>query len=258
MKIQVAKLMKTYTTISNNIGKYLNFEDTFRYACLAFTPTKENNSFTDSTFKQIMWLTKDTSENTIKDFVSRLRKSGFIEIETYNQTVHIKRNKYFMKKETENFRMIGNEIIELDLKPAHKGFLIQLFGLCLNNTRRCEFTNTKIAQQLNVVPSTVGKYTKELMQLGHLKKLKKGYEIQGEYFINALTQKEKERLEELEFVKQKSEELKFLYPDNYISEIIDNTNWSNIVHPKKYIQAIEAGVANFPKKGKEIIEEIYL
>lgn len=163
-----------------------------------------------------------------------------------------------MRKETVNFRMIGNEIIDLDLKPAHKGFLIQLFGLCLNNTRRCEFTDSRIANELNVVPSTVGKYTKELMQLGHLKKLKKGYEIQGEYFINAVTQKEKERLEELEFVKQKSEELKYLYPDNYISDIIDNTNWSNVMHPKKYILAIEAGIANFPKKETNNDENIIL
>lgn len=256
MKIQVAKLMKTYTTISNNIGKYLNFEDTFRYTCLTFTPTKENNSFTDSTFKQIMWLTKDTSENTIKDFVSRLRKSGFIEIESYFETSHIKRNKYYMKKDTVNFRMIGNEIIDLDLKPAHKGFLIQLFGLCLNNTRRCEFTDSKIAQELNVAPSTVGKYTKELIVLGHLKKLKKGYEIQGEHFINVITEKEKIRIEELEFVKQKSEELKQLYPNNFISNIIDNTNWNNVLFPKQYILAIEAGVANFPKLEIKNDEEI--
>ena len=157
--------MKTYTTIDNSICKYLDLKDTYRYVCLSFTPTKDNNTYTDSTFKQIMSLTGDKSEETIKDFVDRLRKSEYIKIETYQTEYQVKRNKYYMKPLEKNYRRISNEIIGMDLSIAHKGFLIQLFGLCINLTNRTEFTNKEIAARLGLSENTISTYTKKLVEL---------------------------------------------------------------------------------------------
>ncbi len=74
--------MKNYTTIQNNITNKLDSADTYRFTCLSFTPRKEG--YTDSTFKQLgeyISQTKPESEDTIKDFIKRLKDSQIIKID---------------------------------------------------------------------------------------------------------------------------------------------------------------------------------
>lgn len=261
--------MKTktiFTKIPNNIGTIthenintktgetkqvkFSFEDTYRLTCLLFIPCKEDEGgfYNDSTFNQIADFIGNEKEETIKKFVERLKKTDLLKIKEISLGYKIRRNKYYMAKRSTNFRMIGSEILELsDLTNDEKGFLIQLFGICLNGTRECRLTNKMIAEKLGVSAPTITKYTKSLLAKNHLTRLETGYQLMDEYFIIKENNAQAARLLEIEKVKEESDNLKAQFPDNYISLAIDNTNWENILYPTSYYNSLVNGTANLTK-----------
>jgi len=228
--------MKTlnYTVIDNSICKYLDFKDTYRYYCLSLTPHKDG--FTDSTFQQIMEVTTDKSIRTIQDFINRLRISKYIKIETYHTNESTKRNKYYLKPMIENFRIITNGLLELDLNLSEKGFLIQLFGMTYNFTNECQLKQKDIALRMGVSDDTVTNYTKKLVSTGHLEKLKTGFKFLDKCFEVAV---DKRKYTD-EIMKRIIEMSKI---DTFKS-IINSTKWENIEHPKEYLDKMEMGLFN--------------
>lgn len=220
--------MKTYTTIPNDIGSYLIPEDVYRFTCLSFT--KRVKGATDSTFKQIGDLTKDKSNRTIEYFVKRLRKSNLIRIETYQESGTKKRNRYYIPIYEENFKMIHNSIIELDLDNKLKGFLIMLSGHCINNTRECKYTQIKLAELFKMHRNTVGKYIKSLIELGYINKIKGGFEITAT-FIMIKTQRDIE-LENLKDI------LSTFPEEHYINKVV----WDKVKNPERFFQKLISGI----------------
>ena len=177
--------MKTYTKIPNNIDKLI-LSDICRFTCLSFQPLK--NGYTDTTFKQLMFFTGDTSEETLKDFSKRLRESELIKVETLKETCisknsTVNRNHYYIPDYKENFRMIHKNIIDCELSMEYKGFLIGLFTNCLNNTKICKFTIIKVAECLGLHRETTSKYLKRLIELGYILKIKGGYELKVDWLL---------------------------------------------------------------------------
>lgn len=170
--------MKTYTVISNKIVQSLKSADALRYTAITFTPRVDNK--TDSTFSQIGEITGE-SERTIKNFVTRMKKSKLIPI---SQIVNKdgKRNVYTIKDPIENYKFINKCIFELPISVELKGFLIQLKSITLNNTDRCEWSINRITQALNCNRETVTKYIDDLIYLGYIQKIEKGYELTTNIF----------------------------------------------------------------------------
>lgn len=228
--------MKTYTIIPNNIGK-LNLADIYRFTCLSFQPRK--NGYTDSTFKQLMLLTKDKSEETLKDFVKRLREAELIKIETVkehciNKQSVVNRNHYYFPLYTENFRMIHKDIIDCDLSMEDKGFLIGLFVNCINNSKLCKFTIVKIAKILDLHRETISKYLQRLIELGYILKVKGGYELKVNWLI----------------ISDKREKLIQKYKDMEIDKVY-KIDWERVSNPEKYTNALLSGLAHRKKIKKE-------
>lgn len=233
--------MKTYTTIPNDIGSYLIPEDVYRFTCLSFT--KRIKGATDSTFKQIRDLTKDKSNRTIEDFVKRLRKSNLIRIETYQESGTKKRNKYFIPIYEENFKMIHNSIIELDLNIKLKGFLIMLSGHCINKTRKCKYTQVKLAELFKMHRNTVGTYLKSLIELGYINKIKGGFEIVAA-FILIKTEKDIEL--------EKIQPLLSTFPEEHF---INKVVWEKVRNPEKFYYKLISGI---PYKDLDNEEQGYI
>lgn len=170
--------MKTYTLIHNSIAKKLKPADLLRYTAIAFTPRVDNA--TDCTYEQIGMISGEGYE-TIKDFVTRLKKLRIIPIEE-KVNKDGKRNVYHIKEPIDNFKIINKSIFELPIEVELKGFLIQLKSICLNNTDRCEWTIHNISNHINCSRITVTKYINKLLELGYINKIDKGYEITVDIF----------------------------------------------------------------------------
>ena len=228
--------MKTYTIIPNNISK-LNLADIYRFTCLSFQPHK--NGYTDTTFKQLMLLTKDKSEETLKDFIKRLREAELIKIETVkehctNKSSVVNRNHYYFPLYTENFRMIHKDIIDCDLTMEDKGFLIGLFVNCINNSKDCKFTIVKIAKVLDLNRKTAAKYLKKLIELGYILKVKGGYELKVDWLL----------------VSDKRERLIQKYKDMGLDTVY-KIDWERVLNPEKYANALLSGLAHKKEVKKE-------
>lgn len=225
--------MKTYTTIPNNIVK-LNFADIYRFTCLSFTPRKDG--YTDSTFKQIKDITKDVSEETVGNFVQRLRESELIEIKTIKSTsitnTIVNRNHYYIPEYSDNFRMINNSFLELNISIELKGFLIGLYTLCLNNTKVCGLKQKEIANKLGVNSSTVSRYIKQATSLNLIAKVDSGFQINIDSFICS------------KFTKEIKQRIVTLLKVDSFKTIIINTNWDSVQYPKEYLDKMEMGLFN--------------
>lgn len=219
-----------YTTISDNISQFLDFKDTYRYFCLSLTPHK--SGYTDSTFEQIKNITGDNSLETIKDFVDRLRKSNYIKVETVFLN-EVRRNHYHLKINKEGFRMIESSFLNVGLDMAHKGFLIQLLGMCFGLTLTCSLTQTEIASRMKVSRQTVSTYIKKLIELGFINKNGKELTIICDSFIS-----------ETKFNNQVKERIIKLAEIEQFKVIISNTKWENINNPTEYLNKMEMGLFN--------------
>lgn len=236
--------MKTYTTIPTNIGKLI-FADIFRFTCLTFQPRK--NGYTDTTIKQLMIYTKDKSDDTLKDFIKRLRESELIEIQTIkssssaDKTIIVNRNHYYIPEYQEKFRFINKSIFNCDLSLEYKGFLIGLFAICLNGTKTCKLSIIDIAKSLNVHRNTVSKYIKELIELGFINKIKGGFELVCEWLL----------------ISNKREKLIEYYKEIGLDKVY-KIDWSKVKNPEKYANSLLSGTANLPKKQPVETEQIII
>lgn len=211
--------MKTFTKIPTNISEKLNFEDVYRFTCLFLTPTPKG--YTDSTFEQIKELTKDNSVNTVRNFISRLKDSDIIRILPFTFNGY-RRNQYYLS-EYPNFRMISKDILNLELDNKYKGFLIALFGNCLNNTKVCNLKYQDLADKMSTSLSTVKRYVKLLTELGLIIKTDSGLVINSDCFL--INNKEVNTV--LELIKG--------FPENHK---VHSINWETITNPIRYFAEI--------------------
>jgi len=231
--------MKYYTTIANTVANKLSSADTYRYTCLTFTPRK--NGYTDSTFKQIAEININPEpELTIKKFVQRLKLTDILKIEEtfFNGK---KRNKYFITDEKINFRMVSSQLLKVDLQVELKGFLIQLFTLCLNNTFECNLSLNKIVELIKISKPTAGKYLKVLLEKEMVFKTDSGYRLNPLYFLIGKTPKQKQ-IEQIFLENKGCEQL--------LRRFI-KTDWKKINRPAEYWLSVVCG---FTGKKVEKIE----
>lgn len=227
--------MKEYTVMPNYIAKILNSADTYRYVALTFSPLK--NGYTNSTFKQIAEYIDPINpepESTVRSFANRLKKAIHKNGEPLlliNENIRDengnRRNHYYIPQVNENFRMIKDEFRYLPLDIKLKGFILQLFSITINNTLQVKFSIAKISKEVNVSRPAATKYMKELIELGFVKEIEGGYELDGRYFKMGKTPQEKE-IEEIKKIADTS---------IYLKEAFDKIDWSKISAPKKYWEA---------------------
>lgn len=232
--------MKSYTTIQNAIASKLSAADTYRYTCLSFTPRK--NGYTDSTFKQIAELNSNEpeSENTIKDFVERLKRLKLMKIvELY--TDGKKRNRYYFPEPEMNFKMISNRILEAELSVSLKGFLIQLFTITLNNSLEINLSMNKICSLIKISLPTARKYLKELENLQLVSRTENGLLLTDTYFL--IGNEKQNQIDSIEAKISGCDEL---------TDRFNRTDWNNIKLPIEYWRSVEGGFTN--KNNKRVLQ----
>ena len=58
-----------------------------------------------------------------------------------------------------------------------KGFLILLKCKCLNGSNTCKYTQTELAEELNISRSTVSRYLEQAEKMGYIKRDDKGIHL---------------------------------------------------------------------------------
>lgn len=232
--------MKNYTTILNNITSKLDAGDTYRFTCLTFTPRKEG--YTDCTFKQLAEYINPfipESIETVKSFVTRLKKKEIIKIEE----VWIngkRRNKYYIVNPASNFKMIKKELLEVDLSVQLKGFMIQLFSITVNNTYEVNLPISKIVTLIKTSKPTAIKYMRELIEGGYITETPNGYKLSNKYFDIGACMFDK-------IIKEIEDSIEGC---EYLEMRFKLTDWENIKNPEAYWRSVVAGYTSKQKVNK--------
>ena len=229
--------MKNWTKIQSNVANILNSTDTYRFTCLSLSATKDNYTSTDYTFKQIGEITNKKapeSEDTIKGFVQRLKKSGIINIQE-TRINKLRRNIYYFPDINERFIIVKKEIMDLDLEVELKGFLIQLFTVVINGTYECNLSAEDIISRIKISKNSYYKYMKELKKAELIIKTDKGFRIESKYFDAGKSAREKEII---------------LVKEMVIGTIHEKIDWSKFKYPLKALYHI-TGEKNFSESEKE-------
>lgn len=229
--------MKNWTKIQSNVASILNSTDTYRFTCLSLSATKDNYTYTDYTFKQIGEITNKNSpesEDTIKGFVQRLKKSGIIKIQE-TRLNKLKRNIYYFPNINERFIIVNKEIMDLDLELVLKGFLIQLFTVVINGTYECNLSAEDIISRIKISKNSYYKYMKELIKAELITKTDKGFRIENKYFNAGKSTREKEII---------------LVKEMVIGTTYEKIDWSKFKYPIKALYHI-TGKKNFSERKKE-------
>ena len=244
------KIYKEYTQVPNSAAGKLSAPDLYRYTCLSIQPRTEKNTMTDSTFLQIAELSLDPVR-TIEKFAKRLRDTDVCFVNEAN-TPDSRRYVYTFPKHY-NYRMVSADFIRMDMgiskkqQVVLKGFLIQLFSICVNNTKVTHYNISEMTSKLNskgerimkTSRNSASKYLKELIELGYVIKLDKGYKINCEHL----------------WIKDYSKRIKILREDPKCARIMDTTKMDEIADLGEWLTQLESGTLFIDKELKNRKQE---
>jgi hypothetical protein len=180
--------MKNYTILPNNASTMFSPKDLYSLTAIYLTATKvftnKNATYyeTDVTMNQLANYKGIKISYLKNELYPRLRTSEFCEIETHNYSHKLKRNNFILPKPNTDFSIINNKVLEDELAPKLKGFIIGLYTLCEGNSEFCYLDEVQITKELKLTRATYYRHKKELIQKGYIidhnsKNYKGGLEI---------------------------------------------------------------------------------
>lgn len=162
-------LMKSYTTINNEIIKLLSLDDIYRYYALSLTVKKEG--FSDITIKQLSIIVGE-SERSLERFPSKLKECNLVIVSLIEG---YKRRLTYRFLDGQNYRLITKELLSLPISNQAKGLLIVLCCLTINNTNKCLLSKNKIISKIKASKPTVLRAFKELESTNTIECIKEGF-----------------------------------------------------------------------------------
>lgn len=202
--------------------KHFECSDVYRLFILDLITDKKTNK-TNTTLDQLAYLCNEkvTSYNggsTTKSFTNKLRECDFIKVDTKkvkNASGDIVNRNTYTFIRGDMFRNIGREFYDIKASTKLKGYMIKLFSIAHLQSLKILMSQTAIAKELNMAPSTVKKYNLELIELGYLKIIDKGFEL----VVNGFNKVD-------EPITEKNLKILRRY-ENRLREKIDNYNLNN-------------------------------
>lgn len=167
----------SYRKITSRIAGKLDLLEAYLFYCLALC----SDCYT---------LESNVKQETLTNFygikkTDQIRKwlKKFEDLRLINQHKHsfcgqygsFDRCKY--KLSEEHYVLISNSLYSKQISKELKGFLVLLKCKCLNGTNTTLYSQNRLAEELNLSPSTISRKMQEAIKLGYVKKDKKGIHL---------------------------------------------------------------------------------
>lgn len=177
--------MSNYRIINRDIAGKLTPNETYTYFCLL---TKSDFNTGKSNIKQanLCELAEIKKPDTLQKHLKKFSEFSLLKVETAlrggNKGI-FRTNTYHLYIPTQNWVRVKLNLIDKDICPKIKGFLILLKCIALNNSNFIGFNKSQISKKLDLDPKTVRKHLKEcIISLGLVKELDNGFIISDNSF----------------------------------------------------------------------------
>ncbi len=171
--------MNNYRIISRDIAGKLTPNETYTYFCLL---SKSDFNTGKSYIKQtnLCELTEIKKIDTLQKHLKKFSEISLLKVKATlregNKGI-FRTNTYKLDIPLDNWVRVKHNLIDKDISPKIKGFLILLKCIALNNSNFIGFNKSEISRKLSLDLKTVRKYLKECISLGLVKELENGFII---------------------------------------------------------------------------------
>ena len=158
----------SYRKITENIAGKLDLLEAYLFYCLALCSdcyTMVSN-VKQEPLTEFYGIKK---EEQVRQWLHKFEDLNLIQIDK-----HPIKGKY---GSFEHYVLISNKLYNEPISRQLKGFLVLLKCKCLNGTNTCQYTQSELAKELNISPSSVSRYLKQAEEKGYIKKDDKGIHL---------------------------------------------------------------------------------
>ena len=119
---------------------------------------------------------------TIRRWLCAFRDNDLISID--NKVIKkddghlVRKNTYTLK--TDNYKLVGDGLLNMNVSNEIKGFLILIKCRCYNCTNLCEYSSRELAKTCKITQSTIVRYINKCIDLGLIKRESKGISLVNE------------------------------------------------------------------------------
>ena len=176
----MAMIELNYRKITERIADNLTLAQIYGFYVLAMKSDYNTNEshINQTTLAQLL----NVDRTTIIRWLKVYEENNLLSVE---HTHIINEDRQLVKKNiyrlnTDNYKLIGDGLLNMNVSNEIKGFLILIKCRCYNCTNLCEYSIRQLSETTSICKSTIGKYLIQAENLGLIKRDKQGITLVNE------------------------------------------------------------------------------
>ena len=176
----MAMIELNYRKITEKIADNLTLAQIYGFYVLAMKSDYNTNEshINQTTLAQLL----NVDRTTIIRWLKVYEENNLLSVE---HTHIINEDRQLVKKNiyrlnTDNYKLIGDGLLNMNVSNEIKGFLILIKCRCYNCTNLCEYSIRQLSETTSICKSTIGKYLIQAENLGLIKRDKQGITLVNE------------------------------------------------------------------------------